>query len=328
MQPVIEPYPSIRIVYEYQQNSTLFAGSDVAEFCKEREEEIERRIQNLPHNTIVGSDKETQFTELVNTYLSFDDTDYPRLSIDEATLLSSSNATHVEVLYTIPWTGNVIAFSFKPTEDFGKPSSNATIHLHGAKQEITFYYAFPNGDSTEQLHQKVVDLLKNDVSWVVESLDSVIHQFREHDKRLREIMVRALEQRIRTVVNIQGLMEDVEIPASLFEGKLSVVGARNSSKQRSPRYNVFRPLLFGQQKGQCKGTEREIYFGQSTVDHVVPKSKGGKDELRNLIILCEPCNKLKNDGTWEEYLENIKASPSICQGYKDHSEHNVSEVNK
>ena len=128
MQPVNRPFPSIQVIEGYQQNSDLFLA-DVVEFCKERETEIERRIQSLPHNAILTADKETHFTELVNTYLSGDNTDYPRLNRDEATLKSSSNATHIEVLYTIPWTGNASAFSFKPTEEFAKPSSSVIIHL-------------------------------------------------------------------------------------------------------------------------------------------------------------------------------------------------------
>ena len=314
MQPVNRPFPSIQMIASYQQNSDLFF-TDVVEFCREREAEIERRIKSLPHNAILASDKETHFTELINTYMSGDNTDYPKLNRDEATLKSSSNATHVEVLYTIPWSGNASAFSFKPTEESAKPSSRVTIHLDDFEEELTFYYRFSTDDYVERFQSKLEELLENDVSWVVDSLDNVIHQFRQHDKRLREIMGRALEQRIRTVVRIQGITEDIEIPASVFDGKSSVAGDQKSSRQRSPRYNVFRPLLFGQQLGQCKGTGQEIYFSQSTVDHVVPKSKGGKDELNNLIILCQPCNNLKDDGPWEAYVEKIKENPSICQGH-------------
>lgn len=32
-----------------------------------------------------------------------------------------------------------------------------------------------------------------------------------------------------------------------------------------------------------------------TKDHVVPKSKGGKDCLSNLQTMCKPCNEKKND---------------------------------
>lgn len=290
----------------------------VTEYCENREAQIERRIQNISDHAILTSDKETHFTQLVNTYLSDDNTDYAKLNLAKTTRQARSDSTCIEVLCTIPWTGGEFAFLFKTAKDFGKPSDEVTINVDDLRKVVTFYYSFPN-DDTERFQSKLNELLKNDVTWLVDSLHNVIYHFQEHDKRLMGIIGRALEQRIRTVVRIQGLTEDVDIPESVFAGKLSVAGSKTSSKQRDPRYNAFKPLLFGQHKGQCKGTEQEIYYNQATVDHVVPKSKGGKDELDNLIILCKPCNNLKGDGTWEEYIEKIKEKPSVCQGYEQTS---------
>ena len=42
---------------------------------------------------------------------------------------------------------------------------------------------------------------------------------------------------------------------------------------------------------QCGSTEN------LTMDHILPKSKGGKDELKNLQCLCFPCNIKKGDKT-------------------------------
>lgn len=41
--------------------------------------------------------------------------------------------------------------------------------------------------------------------------------------------------------------------------------------------------------GEAK-TRREL-----TLDHIIPWSKGGKAELGNLQLLCEPCNQVKAD---------------------------------
>ena len=39
-----------------------------------------------------------------------------------------------------------------------------------------------------------------------------------------------------------------------------------------------------------------------TIEHVVPKSRGGSNEPRNLRIACQPCNVDKNDWRYAEVL--------------------------
>lgn len=40
------------------------------------------------------------------------------------------------------------------------------------------------------------------------------------------------------------------------------------------------------------------------VDHIVPVSKGGKDHMENLQILCQPCNLKKGTKSNEQFLTN------------------------
>lgn len=40
-----------------------------------------------------------------------------------------------------------------------------------------------------------------------------------------------------------------------------------------------------------------------TIDHIIPVSKGGDDELDNLQLAHQPCNQDKNDMTPEEFDE-------------------------
>jgi 5-methylcytosine-specific restriction endonuclease McrA len=37
-----------------------------------------------------------------------------------------------------------------------------------------------------------------------------------------------------------------------------------------------------------------------TIDHIIPKSKGGDDSWENLVTACKPCNNKKGDSTPEE----------------------------
>ena len=121
------------------------------------------------------------------------------------------------------------------------------------------------------LQDRFQGMLANDISWIVDSLDDVIRHFREHEDRLKGIMGKALAQRTEAVFAIEGIMESIEIPEDVFRDKLSVVSTPIPSHERTPRYDVFKPLLFGQQEGKCKGTGFEILYSEATVDHVVSK---------------------------------------------------------
>jgi hypothetical protein len=45
------------------------------------------------------------------------------------------------------------------------------------------------------------------------------------------------------------------------------------------------------------GTDRDL-----TLDHWIPKSRGGKTKVRNLKTMCAPCNNRKGDLLPEEFL--------------------------
>lgn len=51
--------------------------------------------------------------------------------------------------------------------------------------------------------------------------------------------------------------------------------------------------LYSETNGRCSHCGKKIGYADSTVDHVVPISKGGTNAMSNLAILCEDCNKDK-----------------------------------
>jgi 5-methylcytosine-specific restriction endonuclease McrA len=46
-----------------------------------------------------------------------------------------------------------------------------------------------------------------------------------------------------------------------------------------------------------------------TVDHVVPKSRGGKDTWENLVTACTPCNNKKGNRTPDEARMSLRRRP-------------------
>lgn len=67
------------------------------------------------------------------------------------------------------------------------------------------------------------------------------------------------------------------------------------------RQNVFKRDKF---KCQYCGFDKDL-----TLDHVVPRSKGGKSTWNNLVTACKKCNARKGDSTLEKAHLHLKSKP-------------------
>ena len=54
-------------------------------------------------------------------------------------------------------------------------------------------------------------------------------------------------------------------------------------------YRQNKHVLFGQQEGRCNGCRSEFPFRVLEVDHIIPCSGGGQDNLENLQLPCAHC---------------------------------------
>ncbi len=69
---------------------------------------------------------------------------------------------------------------------------------------------------------------------------------------------------------------------------------------------LSRQNIFKRDRHQCQ------YCGKSkdlTIDHVLPKSRGGKSAWTNLITACKRCNSMKGDKTPEEAQMPLAIKP-------------------
>ena len=64
---------------------------------------------------------------------------------------------------------------------------------------------------------------------------------------------------------------------------------------RGPAASSVRRALFHAQGGLCAICGLEIVRSNRSVDHVVPKSRGGKNRVGNLVMSHPACNARKGD---------------------------------
>lgn len=53
--------------------------------------------------------------------------------------------------------------------------------------------------------------------------------------------------------------------------------------------------MFYRQGGKCFYCQEKFVIASSTIDHVIPISKGGTNNIGNIVLACNSCNSSKND---------------------------------
>lgn len=83
--------------------------------------------------------------------------------------------------------------------------------------------------------------------------------------------------------------------------------------------------LFLRDNFECQYCGKDITLKDGTVDHVIPRSKGGKSTYLNCVASCKPCNSKKDSKSLAEVNMTLRKElsyPSItdfCAIGKDHA---------
>jgi 5-methylcytosine-specific restriction endonuclease McrA len=58
-------------------------------------------------------------------------------------------------------------------------------------------------------------------------------------------------------------------------------------------------------KGHCHYCGKKVTHDKMTIDHVIPKSKGGKTEEKNCVPSCYDCNQLKRTSNYGDFKAGL-----------------------
>ena len=122
----------------------------------------------------------------------------------------------------------------------------------------------------------------------------------------------AAERLQRQWIGVDISQKAIELVRMRLEKEVGFLGkiiSRTDIPKRSeklPNYRTHKHTLYGQQEGNCGGCQTHFPFRNMTIDHIVPRSKGGTDHEENLQLLCGACNSTKGNGTQAELIARLK----------------------
>ncbi len=63
--------------------------------------------------------------------------------------------------------------------------------------------------------------------------------------------------------------------------------------------------IYNKYKGRCAICGKFVSYDDFTIDHMVPLSKGGTNEMDNLQLACNVCNRIKQDILPEDFMKKL-----------------------
>ncbi len=64
--------------------------------------------------------------------------------------------------------------------------------------------------------------------------------------------------------------------------------------------------LYDRQEGVCSGCKLKFEYRHFEIDHIMPVSKGGGDNIENLQLLCNHCNRIKSSNAMSYLVRYLK----------------------
>lgn len=89
----------------------------------------------------------------------------------------------------------------------------------------------------------------------------------------------------------------------------SVIVLKSVVKFMNYTLSPNRSNILWRDKGICQYCANKFNNADLTLDHIIPKSRGGQNSWTNLVACCKDCNQIKSNRTPEEARMKLIAKP-------------------
>lgn len=96
---------------------------------------------------------------------------------------------------------------------------------------------------------------------------------------------------------------------------------------KKKRVKYSKENVYNRDKGICQFCGKSLPKNNFTVDHIVPRSKGGTTSWENIVVSCFDCNQLKKDRSLDECGMTLIKKPTrpVALPYNDLQVQNIPE---
>lgn len=78
-----------------------------------------------------------------------------------------------------------------------------------------------------------------------------------------------------------------------------------AKKKRKTYSREERKIIYNKSNGRCELCGQRLSLENMTLDHIIPLSMGGKDDMENLQATCLACNQFKSNILPDDFMEKI-----------------------
>lgn len=113
---------------------------------------------------------------------------------------------------------------------------------------------------------------------------------------------RAIRLIFKEKVEVVSIWEDYEIKWSnnSYLKFPAILKLKAPHKQHYKTYHFNRDVIIKRDNSTCQYCGDVLSKGDITIDHIVPKFKGGKSNFYNCVVACKYCNNLKSHMSLED----------------------------
>lgn len=91
----------------------------------------------------------------------------------------------------------------------------------------------------------------------------------------------------------------------------SVVVYCNASRKGKRAIRFSRKNVWLRDEGRCQYCNKEVKYGDFTIDHIKPKCNGGVSSWENTVVCCYSCNQKKAEKTMEQVGFKLIKKPTV-----------------